>query len=211
MAGGEGEVSACALEEVSVLSSIYCGHEEFHILHQSDEGLSVQINIHAGGDQGPVVALLFHVPPSYPSCPPQISVSSTALSKSQCQNIRKKLLERAAALPPQPMIHQLVQDFQQQYVQMMKESRDSVKEVHHEDLDHWVSVLLLDHIRSENRYVGRLRRWCQQLQITGTLLLGRTILVVLLGARADIKSFCQCLKTEKVDVDSSGKKCKDED
>uniref|UniRef100_A0A8C5GLD5 RWD domain-containing protein 3 n=1 Tax=Gouania willdenowi TaxID=441366 RepID=A0A8C5GLD5_GOUWI len=167
------------------------------------------INIHAGGDQGPVVALLFHVPPSYPSCPPQISVSSTALSKSQCQNIRKKLLERAAALPPQPMIHQLVQDFQQQYVQMMKESRDSVKEVHHEDLDHWVSVLLLDHIRSENRYVGRLRRWCQQLQITGTLLLGRTILVVLLGARADIKVLC--LKTEKVDVDSSGKKCKDED
>lgn len=51
----------------------------------------------------------------------------------------------------------------------------------------WTAVLLLDHIRSKNRYIGLLERWTQQLQLTGRLLLGQSILVILQGARPDIK------------------------
>lgn len=56
-----------------------------------------------------------------------------------------------------------------------------------EKQEEWTAVLLLDHIRSRNRYFGLLERWTQHLQLTGRLLLGRSILVILQGARADIK------------------------
>ncbi|KAK7912949.1 hypothetical protein WMY93_013160 [Mugilogobius chulae] len=78
-----------------------------------------------------------------------------------------------------------------------------------QDQDKWVSVLSLDHIRSRNRYVSLLERWSKQLQLNARLLLGRNILVLLQGNRASIKEFCCLLKTVKVDVDSSGKKCKE--
>lgn len=81
----------------------------FSVCHLAQDGLVVQINSTVGGERGLDVSLLFHLHPRYPSCPPDISVSSTGLSKSQCHNIRQKLLDQAAVLPPEPMIHQLVE------------------------------------------------------------------------------------------------------
>lgn len=75
----------------------------------AQDGLLVQINSTVGEERGLDVSLLFHLPPRYPSCPPDISVSSTGLSKTQCHSIRQKLLDHAAALPPEPMVHQLVE------------------------------------------------------------------------------------------------------
>lgn len=75
----------------------------------AQDGLVVQINSTVGEERGLDVSLLFHLHPCYPSCPPDISVSSTGLSRTQCRNIRQKLLDKAAALPPEPMVHQLVE------------------------------------------------------------------------------------------------------
>lgn len=202
-------MSEAALEEVSVLSSIYCGEGEFQLLQKSaQDGLMVQINSTVGGERGLDVSLLFHLHPRYPSSPPDISVSSTSLSRSQCHNIRQKLLDQAAALPPEPMVHQLVEWLQGEEV--MEDCRGGEEEVKESDKEEeWTAVLSLDHIRSRNRYIGLLERWSQQLQLTGRLLLGRSILVILQGARPNIKEFCRLLKTVKVDVDSSGKKCKE--
>lgn len=55
---------------------------------------------------------LFHLHANYPSCPPDISISSTRLSRTQCHNIREKLLDQAAALPAEPMVHQLMECLQ---------------------------------------------------------------------------------------------------
>ncbi|XP_053175253.1 RWD domain-containing protein 3 isoform X2 [Scomber japonicus] len=202
-------MSEAVLEEVSALSSIYCAEGEFLLLQQSaPDGLVVQINSTVGGERRLDVSLVFHLHPHYPSCPPDVSVSSTALSRSQCHNIKQKLLDKAAALPPEPMLHQLVEWAQD--VEVMDDCRggeDEVKESNKEE--EWTAVLSLDHIRSRNRYVALLERWSQQLQLTGRLLLGWSILVILQGARASIKEFCRLLKTVKVDVDSSGKKCKE--
>ncbi|XP_041644571.1 RWD domain-containing protein 3 [Cheilinus undulatus] len=202
-------MSEAAVEEVSVLSSIYCGEGEFELLQQSaHDGLMVQINSTVGGERQLEVSLLFHLHPRYPSCPPDISVSSIHLSRTQCHNIRQKLLDQAAALPPEPMVHQLVEWLQ--CVEVTEESRGGEEEVKEtDDQETWNAVLLLDHIRSRNRYIGLLERWSQQLQLTGRVLLGRSILVILQGARANIKEFCRLLKTVRVDVDSSGKKCKE--
>lgn len=56
-----------------------------------------------------------------------------------------------------------------------------------EKKEEWTAVLLLDHIRSRNHYIKLLERWTQQLQLNGTLLLGRSILVILQGDRPNIK------------------------
>lgn len=62
---------------------------------------------------------------------------------------------------------------------------EEVKEKEKEE--EWTAVLLLDHIRSRNHYIKLLERWTQQLQLNGTLLLGRSILVILQGDRPNIK------------------------
>lgn len=73
------------------------------------DGFLVQINTSTGGDRALDLSLLFHLHPQYPSCPPDISVSSTAFSRTQCHSIRQKLLDQAATLSPEPMVHQLVE------------------------------------------------------------------------------------------------------
>lgn len=201
-------MSEAAVEEVCVLSSIYCGEGEFELLQQTaQDGLMVQINCTIGGDRRLDLSLLFHLHPRYPSCPPDISVSSTRLSRSQCHAIRQRLLDQAAALPPEPMVHQLV-EWLQQCEELTEECRGE-EEKETEKEEEWTAVLSLDHIRSRNRYIGLLERWSQQLQLTGRLFLGQNILIILQGARNSIKEFCRLLKTVKVDVDSSGKKCKE--
>ncbi|XP_020510149.2 RWD domain-containing protein 3 [Labrus bergylta] len=202
-------MSEAAVEELSVLSSIYCGEGECQLVQQSaQDGLVVQIKSTVGGERRLDVSLLFHLHPDYPSRPPDISVSSTRLSRTQCHGVRRKLLHQAAALPSEPMVHQLVEWLQS--VEVTEECRGGEQEVNVTDQgEMWTAVLSLDHIRSRNRYVGLLERWSQQLQLTGRVLLGRSILVILQGERANIKEFCRLLKTVKVDVDSSGKKCKE--
>ncbi|XP_069034046.1 RWD domain-containing protein 3 isoform X2 [Embiotoca jacksoni] len=216
-------MSEAALEELSVLSSIYCGEGEFRLLRRSvnlpavssslclhgdlrdaltsaclpaDDGLLVQISF-GGGD----VSLRFHLPPRYPSCPPDISVSSAGLSRTRCHVIKQKLLGRAAALPPEPMVHLLVQSFQEcveETVHLrggeaaLKQREEEQEE--QEEQEEWTAVLLLDHMRSRSRYFGLLERWSQQLQLTGRVLLGPSILVVLQGARPDIKTVYKYLR-----------------
>ncbi|XP_043995506.1 RWD domain-containing protein 3 isoform X2 [Gambusia affinis] len=199
-------MSDAAIEEVSVLSSIYCRDGEFQIVQQSaQDGLVVQLNC-TGGRGGKLnVSAVFHLDPSYPSCPPHISISTTSLSKIQCHNIRQKLMTRAAELPPEPMLLQLV-EYLQTEDQTGEQDGTEEEKVNQQE---WTTVLLLDHIRSQNRYIKLLERWSQQLHLTCRLLLGRNPLIILLGERLKIKEFCHRLKTVKVDVDSSGKKCKE--
>ncbi|TNM90526.1 RWD domain-containing protein 3 [Takifugu flavidus] len=200
-------MSEAALEEVSVLSSIYCGEEEFQLVHRSgQDGLVVHIKQTVGGEGGPDISLSFHLPPAYPSCPPGISVTSTRLSKTQSLHIRQKLLDQAAALPAEPMLHRLVEGVQE-HVQRMDTCAGRDAEAAR-DPDRTV-VLLLDHIRDRRRYIKLLERWAHQLQLSGMLFLGRSILLILQGDRLQVKEFCRLLKTVKIDVDSSGKKCKE--
>ncbi|XP_056148637.1 RWD domain-containing protein 3 [Lampris incognitus] len=206
-------MSEAAVEEVSVLSSIYCGEGEYQLVQQSEDGIVVQINTTIGVQKRGEVSLQFCLPPFYPLSPPDISVSSLLLSRGQCQNIRQKLLEQAAALPQEPMVHHLVVWLQQSGEMIEDETgeEEQMKERKEDESrkEEWTTVLLLDHMRSRSRYVKLLDRWTHQLQLTGRLLLGRYILIILKGDRPNIKEFCRLLKTVKVDVDSSGRKCKE--
>ncbi|XP_035984703.1 RWD domain-containing protein 3 isoform X2 [Fundulus heteroclitus] len=182
-------MSDAAMEEVSVLSSIYCRDGEFQIVQQSaQDGLVVQLNCTGGKDGKLNVSVMFHLDPSYPSSTPLISISSTGLSKSHCHNIRQKLMSRAAELPPEPMLHQLVEYLQECMEPTDDQLADEEKTGEERGKQQkWTSILMLDHIRSQKRYIGLLECWSQQLQLAGRLLLGQIILIILLGERPKIK------------------------
>lgn len=77
---------------------------------------------------------------------------------------------------------------QQHCVELTKDLREGEERMKEsERVEEWTEVLLLDHIRSRNRYVGLLEHWSQQLQLAGRLLLGQKILVILQGERCNIK------------------------
>uniref|UniRef100_A0A8C6UD03 RWD domain-containing protein 3 n=1 Tax=Neogobius melanostomus TaxID=47308 RepID=A0A8C6UD03_9GOBI len=170
------------------------------------DGVTVQIT--SSVVNGEKVTVLFHLPPTYPLCLPDISVSSSTLSRAQCQDIRQKLLIHAVTLPREAMIHQLIEKLQSLAVSESSPGAES-EITPDQDQAQWISVLSLDHIRSRSRYISLLERWSKQLQLSGRLILGRNILVLLQGNIAGIKEFCCLLKTVKVDVDSSGRKCKE--
>uniref|UniRef100_A0ACB8F3H0 RWD domain-containing protein 3 n=2 Tax=Sphaerodactylus townsendi TaxID=933632 RepID=A0ACB8F3H0_9SAUR len=78
--------------------------------------------------------------------------------------------------------------------------------------DNAVSTVLLhlDHMRAKGKYVKTLEKWCADLKLTGRVMfMGKMIFILLQGDKSSIKEYMVLQKTSKVDVDSSGKKCKE--
>ncbi|KAM5293879.1 RWD domain-containing protein 3 isoform 1-T1 [Glossophaga mutica] len=180
--------------------------------------------------------LVFHLPAGYPSCAPGISVNSERLTRAQCAAVREKLLERAQGLPSEPMVHQLVLWVQQHLRRILAPTgpgagphpsaagphpsaagpHPSAAGPHPSaasapgDEGLWMALLRLDHMRARTRYVKAVRQWASDLGLTGRLMfLGKAILLVLQGRRGAIKEYLVLQRTCRVDVDASGKKCRE--
>ncbi|KYO19572.1 RWD domain-containing protein 3 [Alligator mississippiensis] len=161
-------MSALALEELSALAAIYCEPDECEVLAVSEtHGITfrIQTRVKRLPDTDILLKLLFHLPVSYPSTPPNISVDSEQLTRAQCTS-----------------------------------TEDGI----------WTVLLHLDHMRAKAKYVKTVEKWTSDLRLTGRLMfMGRVILILLQGDRNSIKEYLILQKTSKVDVDSSGKKCKE--
>ena len=80
-------------------------------------------------------------------------------------------------------------------------------------------VVHIDHMNDPIGYMRLLRRWCEQLGVGGRLLQSGTqsskavrksnVYLLLHGPTAELKSFLQRLRTQNVDVDRSGRPCKE--
>lgn len=75
----------------------------------------------------------------------------------------------------------------QEYVEVLDKCSCKKEEEQVDKGREWTVVLLLDHIRSQKHYIKLLERWTHQLQLFGMLLLGRSILVILIGDKPKIK------------------------
>ncbi|XP_055739019.1 RWD domain-containing protein 3 isoform X1 [Salvelinus fontinalis] len=206
-------MSEMALDEMSVLSAIYCEKDEFELLEKSAEkGLvfRIQMKVEAATSERTLLSLLFQLPTEYPHCVPKISVSSEQLSRKQCQHIKQSLLEKASALEPDPMVHELLLWLQQNFTELTLNDQ-SLVEVQDEggEEEMWIALFLIDHMRSKTKYIKAIEKWSLDLGLTGRLFLGKLILVLLQGARRSIKEYIHLQRTVKVDVDSSGKRCKE--
>ncbi|ERE88620.1 RWD domain-containing protein 3 [Cricetulus griseus] len=206
-------------QELSALAAIFCGPHEWEMLSCSEtDGAVFRIHTTAEGLVGEDVPLelVFHLPAGYPLCPPSISVSSTHLTRAQCVTVKEKLLEEARKLLSEPMIHELVLWIQQNLRHVLSQpeaASSSEKGTWPEsatDDGLWLTLLHLDHMRARTKYVKTVEKWASELRLTGRLMfMGKTILILLQGDRSNIKEYLVLQKTSKVDVDSSGKKCKE--
>ncbi|XP_062462126.1 RWD domain-containing protein 3 isoform X2 [Pezoporus occidentalis] len=176
----------------------------------------IQISVKELLDTDVLLKLLFHLPVSYPSTLPDISVSSAQLTRAQCMDVKEKLLEQAKKHLSEPMVHDLILWIQQHLKYVIKQSATVChekttlsKEKSTED-GIWMLLLHLDHMRAKAKYVRTVEKWALDLRLTGRLMfMGKIILILLQGDRSNIKEYLVLQKTSKVDVDSSGKKCKE--
>ncbi|XP_068098692.1 RWD domain-containing protein 3 [Hyperolius riggenbachi] len=204
------------LEELDVLSAIYCEPGEFEVLSRSESGVTVMIqtSVQRVTESEIRLRLIFDLPVTYPSSLPNVSVSSEGLTRVQCKEVRDKLLAQAAQRLSQPMIHDLVVWTQQNLNHLIGDSicdeSRPLSEATVTDEGTWTVILHLDHMRAKNKYVKTVEKWTVDLNLTGRLMfMGKIILILLQGDRSSIREYLVLQKTCKVDVDSSGKKCKE--
>ncbi|KAG8555587.1 hypothetical protein GDO81_017752 [Engystomops pustulosus] len=207
-------MSEAALEEISVLSAIYCDPGEWQLLSRSENGITVMIqtNVRRIAESEIRLRLVLDLPVTYPSCLPNLSVSSEELTRAQCKELRDKLLDQARERLSQPMIHDLVLWTQQNFNSVIGNSIRDEKHLLSAVTDDgtWITLLHLDHMRAKNKYVKTLEKWTSDLRLTGKLMfMGKIILILLQGDKSDIRDYLVLQKTCKVDVDSTGKKCKE--
>ncbi|KAJ8357169.1 hypothetical protein SKAU_G00199630 [Synaphobranchus kaupii] len=210
-------MSEVALEEISVLSAIYCEKDEFTLLEESDEKrlvFRIQVAVETGSGKTRLT-LVFNLPPDYPCCLPDVSISSEQLTRQQCQRVRQSLLEKASELRSEPMVHMLLLWLQQDLadVACIQQRAGFVGAVENgasaTDGELWMALLLLDHMRAKTKYRKTIEKWTSELELTGRLFMGKPILIILQGSRRSIKEYLHLQKTVKVDIDSAGKKCKE--
>ncbi|KAM3915203.1 RWD domain-containing protein 3 [Leptodactylus fuscus] len=207
-------MSEAALEEISVLSAIYCDPGECQVLSSTESGITVMIqtNVRRIAESEIRLRLVFDLPVTYPSCLPNLSVSSEELTRAQCKELRDKLLDQAREHLSEPMIHDLVLWTQQNFNSVIGNSIRDEKHLLSAVTDDgtWTTLLHLDHMRAKNKYVKTVEKWTSDLKLTGKLMfMGKMILILLQGDRSNIREYLVLQKTCKVDVDSSGKKCKE--
>ncbi|NXF97205.1 RWDD3 protein, partial [Eubucco bourcierii] len=180
-------------------------------------GITFRIQIHVRElDADVLLKLLFHLPVNYPSTLPEISVNSDQLTRAQCMDVKDKLLEQAKKHLSEPMVHELILWIQEHLKSVIKQSTPAGNEkallskgLSTED-GIWMLLLHLDHMRAKTKYVRTVEKWASDLGLTGRLMfMGKIILILLQGDRNNIKEYLILQKTSKVDVDSSGKKCKE--
>ncbi|XP_055994977.1 RWD domain-containing protein 3 [Sorex fumeus] len=207
-------------EELEALAAIFCGPGEWEERSRSEtDGIVFRILTKAEGltEADIPLELVFHLPMNYPYCLPGISVNSEHLTRAQCVAVKEKMLEQAVNLLSEPMIHRLILWIQQNLRHLLNEPATAMgrerctfpADMPMEDTV-WITLLHLDHMRAKTKYVKTVEKWASDLKLTGRLMfLGKLILILLQGDRSNIKEYLILQKTSKVDVDSSGKKCKE--
>ncbi|NWZ77836.1 RWDD3 protein, partial [Poecile atricapillus] len=174
----------------------------------------IQIGVKELLDTDVLLNLLFHLPVNYPSALPDISVNSDQLTRAQCMDVKEKLLEQAKKHLSEPMVHDLILWVQQHLKDVIKQpaavcnEKTTLSKGTEDGI--WMLLLHLDHMRAKAKYVKTVEKWASDLRLTGRLMfMGKIILILLQGDRSSIKEYLILQKTSKVDVDSSGKKCKE--
>mmetsp|Transcript_1085 Transcript_1085/g.2453 ORF Transcript_1085/g.2453 Transcript_1085/m.2453 type:complete len:305 (-) Transcript_1085:437-1351(-) len=71
-------------------------------------------------------------------------------------------------------------------------------------------LLRLDHMHSRAIYCRTLSKWTSDLDLTGRIIFkDRLILILLEGEEEHVKQYLVCHRTQNVDVDSRGRKCRE--
>ncbi|XP_071505727.1 RWD domain-containing protein 3-like [Diadema antillarum] len=224
MSAAGGDDGDAIADELHVLEAVYCQDGEF-VLHdiRQDVGsacftitptVSLEGNPASRDADGIPFAAKFVIEPGYPLSPPQIMVTSSALTRKAAEELKRDLMTFVREhLLGEPVVIQTLEWIQQHissYTAKEKLSAGMASQGDDVNDSRMISLLRIDHMRAKTRYIRTLQGWASDLSLTGKILfVDKLILVLLEGQQKNVKEFVLRLRTQKVDVDSSGKSCKE--
>ena len=182
----------------------------------------------AGVDTGDHTAsLCIALPPEYPNAPPTLELScpwltDTAQTREELERLARELTSDAGdgegreclmdlAMRLEELLGEAVQQMQQRQAEAAAAVGVEDAQVMQE------MVLHIDHMNDPPSYTRLLQQWCAQLGVSCVLLhIGELTNTRLRGAdlvmradRAALSEFAHRLRTEYVDVDARGRKCRE--
>ncbi|KAK3704468.1 hypothetical protein QZH41_013343, partial [Actinostola sp. cb2023] len=205
-------------DELEVLKAIFCGEGEFIIHSNVEDGLFVEsetldftidLEIKRSSSTNPEarkIKMVVSLPKEYPDVIPKISLSSTHFQNKEMAQFRDDLMAYAKTLSPGPMILDLSLWLQENAVHTLEEKEEKTPS----DVINELVVLKLDHMRNRTRYLNTLSSWTQDLDIqTVVFFLHKLIVLVCEGLTENVREFIRRFKSCNIDVDCSGKPCKE--
>ncbi|XP_070563705.1 RWD domain-containing protein 3-like [Ptychodera flava] len=212
--------------EVEALMAIYCSEGEFTLQNATenrDTGQEISFSLCITCEKVQddhrdcietqdfvKVTLSITLPVEYPKVLPMISVSCEKLTRQQTGQLRSDLLEYAQSLVNEYMIMDLIMWVKQHIWMYITTSDGDKTEASTLKEPTCLALLHIDHMRSAQKYIKIIASWAKELDLSGRLLIqGNLILLILQGLRSAIKEYVRRQRTQKVDVDSHGRSCKE--
>ena len=149
---------------------------------------------------------------NYPGTVPKMALNSSLLDRKTCDELLQTLNQEASTCLGEPMLFQLSQLANDKIIESLK----IVEEQRCEGIElreSRVTLIEIDHMRNQTKYVKHLQAWTSQLSISVLILhvefLAKHWILVNYTEENELKQFMKNLKTQNVDVDSKGKPCKE--
>lgn len=219
--------------EADALKHIFgdeCVRSAFGLRAEGDRGaatISVTTNVERGTGEAITLRLDFRLPPDYPEqSEPDVSVSCAELPRDQLGRLQSAATAFAAnqfaSGEGQECIYETVLHVQDAAAALAggqpgsrKQAADVAAVAASAPPPEHKAVVHIDHMNDPSSYTALLQRWAGQLSLRGEMFLRRNgsratgVVLVLGGAEDSIQGFCKRLRTEYVDVNSKGEKCKE--
>jgi len=197
-------------EELSLISAMYSNSKEFvYDKNSSAENLCFLMNINVEDIK---LSFSCRITDGYPLTVPTVCIHFPSLQKSKNSELQKDLHHFLLAneLIGQPLLCILIdwlKDNISNYLCIKPETSTNNIKVKSK---YSTCVLQLDHMRSKSRYIKHLQLFAKELDVCGyVIFITKHIYIILQGLNDSIKEFIVKLKTQKVDLDSSGHPCKE--
>ncbi|XP_032219670.1 RWD domain-containing protein 3 [Nematostella vectensis] len=202
------------LEEIEALQAIFCKEGEFTLNFVSDDSacFSIKFPILASGKSTDELEMSVTLTDdSYPSSFPNISLSCSALTRKRLDNLRKTLQEFLMTLPnDEGKLLEIANWLQERSAEITSGNSTSNENFPKKSSNDELLIVKLDHMRSRSRYLRTLNSWAQELDLLiAVFLVHKFIFLVVQGQEHNLKEYLKRHKTCLVDVDSSGKPCKE--
>ena len=224
------------LDEILALKSIFCNPGEFYLINpssledieESQGPISFKIAVKcdpqqdltsvANSSENDIATSSFTVEmtvslqPDYPGTLPDISLSCMGMFKKSLSSLKSNLIKYATSLlttGSEAIIMDLtiwLQENARSFLDKVELSSERKLPIESK----FILLLKLDHMRNKSRYIRTIARWVDELKLSGRIFFaGYLIFLLLTGVAESVKEYLRRHKTCSVDVDSSGKPCKE--
>jgi hypothetical protein len=212
-------------EEIEALEAIFCGEGEF-IIHSNVEGgifvqsetLNITIDLKikclacstVKNQDICTIQMTVCITREYPDTLPNVSLLSTHFKKKEIIQFRDNLLSYAKTLPHEPIILDMALWLQENAPHTSSESTTSENENKKKGVKNELVILRLDHMRNRTCYLKTLSGWTKDLDIRMIVFFAhKVILIIFEGQSENVKEFLRRFRSCNIDVDCSGKPCKE--